>query len=491
MKEISKSFSSDIEFGKNIELIDPNSASEGSKDSPISALAAAKDLILLALPNTATYVLQNLADFLSLYFIGLTGDARYTGIVGLGITWYNISAYSVILGFCSTIDTFVPQCFGSKQYQTCGLWYYRAVVIVFLTCVPFVALLYLGGSIFSLLGMDEFTAVSAGAYGRMLVPNLFINAQYELLRKFLNAQRIANPTTAVAVITTLLHPLWCYLFIFKFYDGSYLGAALAKTLSNLISLALLVLYIKFSGCCKDTLCPVDFSKLWSNWKPFLILAIPSALMIVLDWWAYEIMNVMAGILGANELSANVALVQINLLFFMIPVGIGSATCAFVGNSIGANKESACKFYIAIGFAINFPTILFLSVVALIFRHSIAYYFFHDDSVIDLFTGTIFILILSGLFDTTQGFFSRIFIGMGKQYLATAAVIIAYYGIMIPAAYVFLFVLRKGLYGLWYANLLAAFSLALIFLYFLVKADWKEIIRKMNERQSNHSKEGVI
>ena len=466
----------------------PSAATEDFKDPPMKILNAAKNLLSLALPNTATYVLQNLADLFTLYFVGLIGDARLIGIIGLGITWYNITAYSIILGFCSTLDTFVPQSFGSGQYQNCGLYYYRAIVLVFLSCIPLSLVLYSGAGIFSLLGMNDFTSVAAGKYGEMLIPNLFLSAQYELLRKFLNAQRIASPTTAVAVITTILHPLWCYLFIFKFYNSSYLGAALAKTFGSLLSIVLLSLYIKFSGCCKDTLCPIKVTEVFSNWKPFLILAVPSALMIALDWWAYEVMNVMAGIIGSEELSVNVALVQINLLLFMIPVGIGSAACAFVGNYLGANQESTCKFYIIIGFGINFSVVVLSGICLLLFRHYVGHYFFSEEDVIDLFSSVLLILIFGSMFDTSQGFLSRILIGMRKQYLATVAVVIAYYFIMIPAGYIFLFKLKKGLYGLWYANFLAAVSLASIFLFILLKADWKKIIKVIQEENEQESKE---
>lgn len=100
------------------------------------------------------------------------------------------------------IDTFVPQSFGGGQFRQCSLCYYRAIAIVLLICFPFAILLYIGGYIFATLGIAEFIAQAAGGYAKVLIPNLFVNAQYELLRKFLNAQRIAKPTTIVAIITT-------------------------------------------------------------------------------------------------------------------------------------------------------------------------------------------------------------------------------------------------------------------------------------------------
>jgi len=462
---------------KQTSLLIPSENLDQSAPFSQKISSTAKELIALAIPNTLTFVLQNLADFATLYFIGLIGDSRYTGVVGLGLTWYNISAYSIVLGFCSTIDTFVPQYFGNNQFEDCGVCYYRAIIIVLITSFPFSILLSLGGPLLQLLGIDSITAGLAGKYAINLVPNLFIHAQYELLRKFLNAQRIANPTTAVTIITTLLHPLWCYLFIFQFTSGSYLGAAYAKTMTNFLSIMLLFAYVKYTNCCKDTFVPVNYQKVLSDWKPFIKLAIPSALMICLDWWAYEIMNVMAGILGADELSANVALVQINMMFYMIPVGIGTSACTFVGNSIGAGNTSSGKFYIMVGAGLNFCIILTADILLLILRYSVAHYFFSSGPVTELFGSVVFILAVSEIFDTAQGLLGRILVGMRMQQAATAAVIIAYYFIMIPSGFLFLFVFHKGLHGLWYANCLAATSLACIYIFIILRADWQSLVQE--------------
>ncbi len=442
-------------------------------EGEITAKTAARDLISLGVPNTLTYVLQMLADFSALYFIGRLGDPRYTGVVGLGITWFNISAYSIVLGFCSTLETFIPQAFGNGQLKDCGLYYYRGVVLVTFSCVPFACVLYFGQTFFHIVGIDHEVADLAGNYARTLIPNLFILVQYELLRKFLNGQRIATPATIVTVVTSTLHPLWCYLLIDV--EGSYLGAAVAKTCTNLLSLVLLVAYVLYSGCCNKTLCKFELDKVLKDWKPFIALAIPSALMTCLDWWAYEIMNLMAGIIGSNELSANVALVQFNMLFYMVPVGLGTSACTFVGNSIGANRVQAAKFYIMVCSALNLAVIAVASIFLAIFRESVALYFFQYEDVIKLFSKVVFMLILSEMFDTTQGLLSRILIGMRKQHQATVALVISYYFIMIPSAYVFLFVFKLGLYGLWCANCLAAMSLASIYIYIIQRTDWNALV----------------
>ena len=46
------------------------------------------------------------------------------------------------------------------------------------------------------------------------------------------------------------------------------------------------------------------------------------------------MTFMSGSLGAIPLAANVSLVNVNLFFYMIPIGIGAGAGTLVGNSLG-------------------------------------------------------------------------------------------------------------------------------------------------------------
>lgn len=434
----------------------------------------------LVIPNITTAFIQSLTDFLPYYFIGLLSQVDKIGAIGIAITWFNIAAYSIILGCSSTIDTLVSQSFGQKKYKSCATHYFRGCIIVFLISIPLAFFVYFGGFFLAILGVNKHIADSAGKYLALLIPNLFLIGQYELLKKFLNAQYIVNPTTVVTIITTILHPLWCYLCIFHVFDSSYLGAALAKNLTTLLSLLLLMGYVNYTGCCKET---TDFDtnelgKGISEWISFIKLAIPSTLMIGLDWWAYEIMNIMAGNIGTTGLSANVALTNINMLIFMIPTGIGISAGAFVGNCIGSQDIPSAKKYTSVATTMSCVIMYTLLGILLLCRKYVAYFFFPKSGskeVIDLFEKVIFILALSELFDTTQGCLARILVGMKKQTAATLGIIISYYGVMIPFGLLLVFKLKYGLYGLWVANTLAAFSLAAIYVWIIMFANWDLLV----------------
>jgi MATE family multidrug resistance protein len=73
------------------------------------------------------------------------------------------------------------------------------------------------------------------------------------------------------------------------------------------------------------------------WGEFLRLGIPGTLMQCAEWWAFELLAIFAGIMGTHQLAAQVAVINIIGLIYMIPLGIQFAAAALVGEQFGANN----------------------------------------------------------------------------------------------------------------------------------------------------------
>jgi len=50
-----------------------------------------------------------------------------------------------------------------------------------------------------------------------------------------------HPTVIIATITSILHPLWCYLFT-NLTNLNFYGAAIAKTITSLLNSTMLINY---------------------------------------------------------------------------------------------------------------------------------------------------------------------------------------------------------------------------------------------------------
>jgi len=49
-----------------------------------------------------------------------------------------------------------------------------------------------------------------------------------------------------------------------------------------------------------------------------------------EWWAFEFLAIFAGMLGKHQLAAQVAVINIICMLFMIPLGVQFAASANVG-----------------------------------------------------------------------------------------------------------------------------------------------------------------
>ncbi|KAI4967326.1 hypothetical protein ZWY2020_028404 [Hordeum vulgare] len=124
-------------------------------------------------------------------------------------------------------------------------------------------------------------------------------------------------------------------------------AALASAVSYSTNLAILCLYTRLSGACKRT---------WSGFSmeapafkelcQFMELAIPSTMMVCLEWWSFELLVLLSGLLPNPKLETYVLSIWLcvaefwslntDALMFTVPSGL----CAAVStrsNELGAGR----------------------------------------------------------------------------------------------------------------------------------------------------------
>lgn len=75
---------------------------------------------------------------------------------------------------------------------------------------------------------------------------------------------------------------------------------------------------------------------------YLKLGIPSVGLVTLDWWAYEVMTVMAGLFGVEALSSQVLIQNLLGMTYRIGQGLDSAGCTLIGKAIGSGNVNEVK-----------------------------------------------------------------------------------------------------------------------------------------------------
>ncbi|OEL25140.1 Protein DETOXIFICATION 14 [Dichanthelium oligosanthes] len=162
-----------------------------------------------------------------------------------------------------------------------------------------------------LLGMASALDTQCGqAYGARQYNLLGIYKQRAML--FLTMRRRATWSSA------------SWLLVYALGMGSK-GAALSNAISYWLNVAVLAVYVRVSSACKETW--TGFStEAFHDALSFFRLAIPSALMVCLEMWSFELVVLLSGLLPNPKLETSVLSISLNTSAFvwMIPFGLNSA-----------------------------------------------------------------------------------------------------------------------------------------------------------------------
>ncbi|MQL69842.1 hypothetical protein Taro_002134, partial [Colocasia esculenta] len=311
------------------------------------------------------------------------------------------------LGMASALDTLCGQAYGARQYQKLGSHTYKAILILLLVCVPISLLWASMGKILSLIGQDPLISQEAGKYSRWMIPSLFAYATCQPLVKFLQAQSLTCPMLLGSISTLCLHVPLCWVLVFKTGLGNA-GAALAIGISYWLNVLVLGLYVYHSSSCKATRAPLT-REAFQNANEFLRLAIPSAVMICLEWWSFELLILMSGLLPNPQLETSVLSICLTTIstIYAIPYGIGAAAGTRVSNELGAGNPQGAQTSVCMAMLVAITEAAMVSLTLFAVRHVWGRAYSDVDEVIIYVTNMAPLVCISLILDSLQGVLSGI------------------------------------------------------------------------------------
>lgn len=147
------------------------------------------------------------------------------------------------------------------------------------------------------LGQDEKVIENALTYIYYNLPGAYFAGMFDLQKRFLNCFKMTWIPMIIAVLATCIHLLWCKLFVIKLEMG-IAGIGLAYSATSFSSLVFTVIFSYWLTEVKEALSWPD-TTIWSGWKEYLGLAVPTAGTSCADWWSFQLLIILAGILGVK------------------------------------------------------------------------------------------------------------------------------------------------------------------------------------------------
>ncbi|KAF8765385.1 hypothetical protein HU200_008530 [Digitaria exilis] len=437
-----------------------------------AAGAEARSILGLALPMILTGLLLYLRSMISMLFLGRLGGLALAG-GSLAIGFANITGYSVLSGLAMGMEPICGQAFGAGHYELLGVTTQRAVLMLLAAAVPIAGLWAHMRPLLLLCGQDAGIAAVAETYILASLPDLLLQAFLQPVRIYLRTQSINLPLTLCAALAIALHLPINYLLVSVLGLGVR-GVALASVLANLNLVLFLFAYIVFKGVHRRTggLFAVS-AKSFRGWSELVGLALPSCVGVCLEWWWYEIMILLCGLLANPQ--ATVAsmgiLIQTTSLIYIFPSSLGLGVSTRVSNELGANRPAHAGRAATVGLMLGFAFGAVACAFACLVRGAWATMFTADPAIVALTASVLPILGACELGNCPQTTGCGVLRGSARPKDAASINLRSFYLVGTPVALVLAFWYHYDFQGLWLGLLAAQAACVVRMLLVIGRADW--------------------
>ncbi|CAL8997691.1 unnamed protein product [Prunus brigantina] len=402
----------------------------------------------VAAPMVAVTVMQYLIQVVSVMMVGHVDQLSLSG-VSIATSFTNVTGFSLLFGLVGALETLCGQAYGAEQYQKLGIYTYTSILCLCLLCVPISLLWIFTDKILQLIGQDPLISNVAHKYSLCLIPNLFSYAVLQSLVRYFQTQSLILPMLYSSCAALCLHVPLCWGLTFKLKLGS-IGAALAISFSYWFNVLLLGFYIKYSVACEKTRAHVLSIEVFLNIKEFFRFAVPSALMVCLEWWSYEVLILLSGILSNPKLETSVLSIcfTITYLHYFIPYAFGATASTRVSNELGAGNPQAAKVTVCAVMVLAMVEMIVVSTALFSYRHILGFAFSSDKEIVERIADMAPLISLSIVTDGLQAVLSGVARGTGWQHIGAYVNLGAYYLVGTPVGVVLAFLAHLRAEGLW-------------------------------------------
>ncbi|KAJ3692393.1 hypothetical protein LUZ60_012743 [Juncus effusus] len=443
-------------------------------------LVEVKKQLWLAGPMIAGSLLQNVVQMISIMFVGHLGELSLAG-ASMASSFAGVTGYSLLMGSASAMDTLCGQAYGAKEYHLLGIHKQRAMIILTILSIPLAVIWFYTGEILLFFGQTPEISYEAGIYAKWMIPSLFAYGLLQCHVRFLQTQNIVFITMFSSGLTAVLHIGVCWVMVYKLGMGSK-GAALANGVSYWLNVGILAVYVRVSENCRKTW--LGFSmEAFGDLIGFVKLAIPSALMVCLEWWSFEFLVLLSGLLPNPELETSTLSITLNTgsFMFMIPFGLGAAISTRVSNELGAGKPQAAKLAVSVVLCLAIIDGLIIGLILILIRNVWGYAYSNEEEVVKYVAIMLPILAVSNILDGIQSVLSGVVRGCGLQKIGAWVNLGAFYIVGIPCAILLAFVAHVGGKGLWMGIICGIFVQMVLLLTITLCTNWEKEARKAKDR----------
>lgn len=429
--------------------------------------------LAFAAPMVATSMAFYAIPLISVMYAGRIGDLELAGAT-LGNSWGTVTGIALMTGLSGSLETLCGQGYGAKVYHMLGV-YLQASLITSAFFSVLVSLLWLYTEpLLIFLQQDPEVSRMAAVFLRYTIPAQFAYGLIQCILRFLQTQSVVMPLVAFSLLPLVFHVGITHASV-HYLELGFAGAAMSTSVSLSLAFVMLAAYVMLSQRFKHT---------WGGFSteafqyvlPGLKLAIPSAVMVCFEYWSFEILVLLAGLMPDSQMSTSIIAMCVNTeaISYMITYGFAAAISTRVSNELGAGNidkaKKAVKVTLMLSILLGVTFLLLLGI-----GHNLwAGLFSNSNTVISAFASMTPLLIGSVVLDSTQGVLSGVSRGCGWQHLVAWTNLVAFYIIGLPLSLILGFKLGFHTKGLWIGQICGLLCQNIVLLFITLRTKWERL-----------------
>ena len=233
------------------------------------------------------------------------------------------------------------------------------------------------------------------------------------------------------------------------------GSALATNIAT-FSGVLVMLYI-----CKKDFTGEKFNFDFKLTKKLFSLGFPIGTRMFLEIASWTFLNSLVAKFSEIEIAANSIVIKIMCISLLPGWGIGEAACILAGQKIGSKDIQGVKDSFKSALKLCLLVMGSMGVVFFFFNKSLINIFQSDPDLIIVGGKLVIIMSCFQIFDAVLITAAGSLNGTGDTKFTMKAQILMSWFFMLPMAYFFGFLLKLGVYGIWFGITIHLFALAAI------------------------------
>ncbi|CAN0846856.1 Protein DETOXIFICATION 53 [Linum grandiflorum] len=435
----------------------------------------------IACPIILTTLLIHSRSIVSTLFLSHLGDIELAG-GSLALGFYNITGVSIMKGLSVGMDPICGQAFGAKRWAVLSQTFQKMLCLLLFASTLLICLLWVNlEPIFLRFGQDPDIINFAKVYIMYCIPELIAQAILHPMRSFLRTQGLTTPPTIAAIIAAILHTPINYILVIKLNLGAK-GVALALACSTMNMNIGLLLYMAVSPKPIKPWSGLTFISMFQGWWPLLSLALPSVISVCLEWWWYEIMLFLCGLLSNPKasVSATGILIQTTGLLYVFPFSLSSGLNIRVSHALGAGQPTRAQWTAIIGITLAFGYAVIACVFTTLLRSDWGKLYTSDPEVIEMISIGLPIVGLCELGNAPQTAACGVLTGTARPKEGARINLFAFYLVGFPVAILLTFQCNMGYRGLWLGLFSAQIACVSMMLYTILRTDWKHQAKRAEE-----------